>query len=98
MYRFELEGLFLAVVILILHTPRSTDSAPVFTDNTNKKLTAAENVHRDRAKSFEDIPTYIKDLYGIVSKQKRPDLMHHSDSVRSYFDEGMLYFHSVDIV
>ena len=37
---------------------------------------------------FENIPTYIKDLYTIVSKGKRPDLMHNGDSVRSYFDEG----------
>ena len=42
----------------------------------------------DLSKTFENIPTYIKQLYGIVSKGKRPDLMHNGDSVRSYSDEG----------
>lgn len=41
---------------------------------------------------FENIPTYIKQLYAIVSKGNRPDLMHNGDSLRSYFDEGKKMF------
>ena len=80
---------FCCQLLFILPKKTFVQSIPVHgTDKTNTKQPL-------EIPGFENIPTYIKQLYAIVSKGKRPDLMHNGDSVRTYFDEGkkILFFY-----
>jgi len=65
------------------------------THHVDHKTAEMPELQPSNREVFENTPTYMKELYGLASQDtKRLDLLHDGDSVRSFFDEGKLLYHS----